>query len=369
MFFIVVWHFIVHGVMYNPESEPMSLNLSSTAGVINFMVTEYLVFITGVAVNCYVLISGYFLVKSNFKFDKIIKVWLQTVFYSFLICLILYLTGIVDINFKQLLASAAPVTCGAYWFVVKYIALVSISPFLSKLALILNRRDYQLFLCVLAVLCLQFFRYFPYGGIYGAMGGFGFIWFIFLFFVAGYIRLYEPFSRYSRYFGKCFLLFCLILAVGILFRESLVLFWKDKLPSYTGTSYNGFTFFSSVLLFLWGKYHTFSDNAFYRFIIKMAPYTFGVYLIHDNHYIRGLLWHQWIVPNYYLDSWMLLPIMAGSSVIIYLSCTFIDCLRDKLFSSLHIDNHLSTIGRIVKRIVFFYFYNLRFCRKLRKIVR
>lgn len=38
-----------------------------------------------IAVNCYVLISGYFLVDSSFKFKKLFKIWIEVFFYSLIL--------------------------------------------------------------------------------------------------------------------------------------------------------------------------------------------------------------------------------------------------------------------------------------------
>lgn len=47
-------------------------------------------------VNIFVLISGYFLINSKFKTKKVIKLWLQVVFYSVLIMIIIKLTRISE---------------------------------------------------------------------------------------------------------------------------------------------------------------------------------------------------------------------------------------------------------------------------------
>ena len=45
------------------------------------------------AVNCFVLISGYFLITSKFKIERVLRVILETIFYTFTITIILYLLG------------------------------------------------------------------------------------------------------------------------------------------------------------------------------------------------------------------------------------------------------------------------------------
>lgn len=105
-------------------------------------------------------------------------------------------------------------------------------------------------------------------------------------------------------------------------------------------AYNGYTFFSSILLFLWAKHYSFKNNILYRFIVRLTPYTFGVYLIHDNPYIRTLLWEHWLTPSKYIDAWFLLPVMLLSVILIYLTCTFGDYLRARLFLFLNLNEKI-----------------------------
>lgn len=338
MFFIVVWHFIVHGILnYKAEGSQTLLDMSSMPAIFNYLSTEYIMYIAGVAVNCYVLISGYFLVKSDFKWNKIAKVWLQTAFYSFAICAFLQVTGVLHFSIKNIINSLFPIRIYAYWFVSMYIALLALSPFLAKLALSLGKKEYQIGLIVFSIISLTLNIDFPYGHIYS--NGADLIWFIYLFFVAGYIRLYNPFEKFSRSFGKHFLFFCFILLCFSTLEISIKYIWKGEMPSYFKTVYNGYTFFSSVLLFLWAKHHTFKDNGISRFIVKIAPYTFGVYLIHDNFYIRNLLWNNWLSPIQHIDSWGFIPYMIVISFIIFSVCVFTDYLRSKLFSILHLNEY------------------------------
>lgn len=87
MLFIVIGHFIIHGITFVSNHQATFVNMSSAWGISNFVILEYLVYITGTGVNCFVMISGYFLVKSEFRMNKILKIWIQTFFYSFFICL------------------------------------------------------------------------------------------------------------------------------------------------------------------------------------------------------------------------------------------------------------------------------------------
>ena len=84
-----------------------------------------------ICVNCYVLISGYFLVKSTFRLQKLVALWIEVVFYSFTIKLIFMLTGYTPFSAVSLVSCLVPVFTGRYWFITIYFGLYLISPFLN----------------------------------------------------------------------------------------------------------------------------------------------------------------------------------------------------------------------------------------------
>jgi len=69
--------------------------------------------------------------------------------------------------------------------------------------------------------------------------------------------------------------------------------------------------------------------------VKIAPYTFGVYLIHDNYYIRNYLWSKfdW---NSSLNSEFFLAYMLATTITIFCVCVLIDYGRNLLFRVLRI---------------------------------
>lgn len=111
MLLIVVWHSLVHGLHIAGGSNQLRpiVEWESSIFVFNYLATNYLMCITAVAVNCYILITGYFSIQSGFKWNKILNIWLQTSFYSFTIAGIMKLFGAVDWGLGGLLFSVFPI--------------------------------------------------------------------------------------------------------------------------------------------------------------------------------------------------------------------------------------------------------------------
>lgn len=80
MLFIVFWHFCVRGL--TESSYPSFIyKVNTNTGVFNLSIVFLLLVILCVSVNCYVMITGYFMIdKTDFSFKRIEKVWLQTFF-------------------------------------------------------------------------------------------------------------------------------------------------------------------------------------------------------------------------------------------------------------------------------------------------
>ena len=82
----------------------------------------------------------------------------------------------------------------------------------------------------------------------------------------------------------------------------------------------------------------------------MAPYTFGVYLIHDNDYIRRLLWDSVVQHADAHSLWSVAYILVVS-VSIFIVCVGIDFLRKKLFDVLRVNERLTALTTAAEQYV------------------
>lgn len=330
MFFIVVWHCFVHGICHTMSSVDMpTITTNSFVSLLNFISLEFIMCITSIAVNCYVLISGYFLINSDYKLKKIVKIWFIVVFYSFCIYAILCICGSVNFGFKEFVKVFFPIRCNEYWFVTMYLALLALAPFLSKLVHFMNKKEYVIFLITLFIININLPVFFPYGQLYG--GGYSLLWFIFLFYVSGYIRLYGLIPKWRKKVLTWFILLSVIFCcIGL--GKAFYLHYLGEQLKFFMLEYNGCPFFISVLLFLWIKYHEFPNNRFCNFIVRIAPFTFGVYLIHDHPLVRMKIWNEWFNLAEYQDSGNLLLYMVGIAISIFCLCLAIDYVRTCLFA-------------------------------------
>lgn len=103
-------------------------------------------------------------------------------------------------------------------------------------------------------------------------------------------------------------------------------------------NYNGIPLVLAVFVFCVVQRASIGDNRLVRFLVAIAPFSFGVYLIHDNIYVRVRGW-LWRVVTSYVSFSPSNVVLCSLSVAasIYAVCTGIDMLRALVFRILRIE--------------------------------
>ena len=92
-------------------------------------------------VNLFVLISGYFLCKSDFKWKRIIKLEVEVIFYSILIGVIFHFLMPERESIKDLIKELTPLMTESYGFYNTYFVMVLFAPFINKFLVSLEKAD------------------------------------------------------------------------------------------------------------------------------------------------------------------------------------------------------------------------------------
>lgn len=279
MVFIIMHHYFVHG---NFQLENTEVHLP--------LVWVQLISILGkLGVNCFILITGYFMVTSKFKLLSILKIIIEVIFYSITITFVIYGLGIMDVNLNVLLMSILPIHFEMYWFATTYIVLYILTPFLNIFIKNISKRQLIKLILVLIILWSIFPMIVMPAVSFSVLG-----WFILVYFIAAYIRLSNSsFEKNWSYYLKlfCFLYVLLIMSV-LLFDLCSIKF--TFLRAYA-TYYSGMNRFivllMSISLFLTFKNLNIKYN---RLINNIATTIFGVYLIHDHVLMRDFFMEDFI---------------------------------------------------------------------------
>ena len=119
MFFIVVYHCLTHGV-----GDGYGFNTDSPVTLSNVLFSDFMLVFSSIAVNLYVMISGYFLVDLDFKPSRIVRTWFNACFYSSIITVLFMALAIEPFNAISVGKSLFPISSDAYWFVTQFLGLL-----------------------------------------------------------------------------------------------------------------------------------------------------------------------------------------------------------------------------------------------------
>lgn len=321
-------------------------------GSINWYIGNLVNAYCGVAVNCFILISGYHLCLSQFSLKRIISTWFQTAFYS----VGLYsITALISGSFSivDLLKSCMVVTMNQYWFVTAYLLMYMVSPFLNCMVKSMTRRVHLL-CCITLLGIFSVAHNLVYISDFGNVrGGSSFIWFCILYLVAAFIRRYVPMTW--NHYSKGLILYGLF--AGLIAMERFVAYYLTPvvfgdviLESLFYSNNSILTTAAAISLFMAMRPMPIGRNTVSRWIGFFAPLAFGVYLIHDHSRIRPILW-QWLNPAAYAQSPWMIPYVLLCVAGIFVVCCMIEWLRQRLFRILRIDSGIRRIcGNIQNRV-------------------
>jgi len=310
---IIVHHYSSHGVA----------GLSEHALTLNKIIEQVLSMGGKIGVNCFVLITGYFMTNATFHYKKLLKLILEVFFYSVLSMIVFYGLGLAAYDYKVVKESLFPLTYNMYWFATAYIVMYLLSPFINSFIKTLSQARHLKFILLLVVLwsVVPTFTFGQAPG-YSTLG-----WFILLYLIAAYIKLYphKYFRKYKVNILVAFLSYMTMILSVILLD---ILGLKNSAFSDSATYFREMnmipTLLCSISLFLIFKNLKIGSS---KVINTISASAFGVYLIHDNYFVGPYLWNNVFKNTSYLDSPYLLQHAIITTIVIFLGCTIIDQIR------------------------------------------
>ncbi|MBE5953967.1 MAG: acyltransferase [Lachnospiraceae bacterium] len=297
------------------------------------------------AVNIFILITGYFMVKMRFDLKKaytrVLKIYSSVLFYSVVLSLITILAGSkfytidgeTDSVLIIVLKMIFPVLSQQWYFITDYILLCLLAPFVNIVLQNIKKKDYHVLIIVTTFIMSIWFllsdlrimdqvvRTYGFGDIQQGKNVFSFVY---LYIIGGYIRLHSKKNDRPKLVYILGFFGCLLINGLLATRLQGVLELGEMVTLYT----NPFVILMAVCLVMY-----FKDLHFQSKIVNtLASTTIGVYAIHEFKYIRELLWNMFDFrkvdcSNMFLD----LVYIISIGVMVFGACAAIDLLRQRLF--------------------------------------
>lgn len=277
-------------------------------------------------INCFLLITGYFMCKSNIKPRKYLKLVLEIEFYNIMVNLVFWVSGYASFSVKKMVKALLPVYGIGTGFTGSYLVFYLFIPYINLLIRAMNQVQH-LVLAGLALLTGTFLQTFL-----KAPEAFTYVgWFIVLYVIAAYIRLYPNKIFENQKWCTLALIISLLLSWGSVVAGAWVYArWNMQIYYYFVSDSNKLlaviTAISAFLVFKNLKCE------YCSFINKIAASTFAVLMIHaNNDTMRQWLWgdllHNAMV--YHRDYYIIHALVAVLGV--YSICTIIDMVRIHIF--------------------------------------
>lgn len=274
-------------------------------------------------VNCFILISGYFMIfkKNDNENKKICKLIFITAFYGFFSYFIYLIVCNESFSISKLFFSLIPFFSGKRWFVETYIILLLLIPYLNIMLKQISREKY---FRLIVIQILLFSLWYSIGLSAPLLDdGYGIINFITLYLIGGYIRLYENDIQFLNK-NKYFYLFGFLLV-------SLITFILSYFINPFGYAFIT-NIMGSVSIFIFFNKINIKENAF---INKIASFSFDVYFIHSDPLTSSLLFQNILNTTMVTNVLILIPHMIFTLIFIYIIGIVFGFIRIHIFNFLN----------------------------------
>lgn len=346
MYMIVMLHCLNMGGILN----------NTDFGSVNYYLAYFIENLCFGAVNIYALISGYVCLYSKNRFNRIINLWLEVIFYSFIITTAFILFSQFNLKKAEMIFPYFPVLSGEYWYFGSYICVFIAMPLLNKAVLQLRKQS-LLKILLIGFILLSGFAFagnIMGGDFFKVAEGYSPIWLMYLYLCGAYIRLYG-----IGKFGKYKIL--LVSFLAYLFNYFGVVSVDFIVKSCGIESVKGFKFLiynspllviGSLLLFC---FFTKIEIKKAKGILKVSSVSFYVYIISTHYLVFTYIQKDMIKEYANSNPLMLVAVLLLYSFVIYFACTIIALIFKKIFACIKLhkfaDFLVSVMGKIYHKII------------------
>ena len=320
MLMVVSLHYLSKGGHLRSFQETFTINTWMAYGLESFSV---------VAVNAFVLVTGYFMVNSVFRVQKVISIIGQILFYTVGIsCILLFMGAVPAYGFYQLINDILPVQMEHYWFMTAYVLLLLFTPILNMALQKMTEKELRDVLIGLLVFFSLPKTILPITVTIDHKG-YDVVWFLIVYLIGAYIRRYGiPFFKDKKravllYLSAVFLIFLRTCLYGIMYKISGKL--EDQVQE--AFQYNHLLNLFAAISFFYIFYHLeIRNRRIQKTIVLVSPYVLGVYLLHEQLQIR-YLWTTWLGVEKIADSPYFILHYIGTILLLFVAGVFVEWFR------------------------------------------
>lgn len=310
MYFVVFQHLITHSGLLD--------NL--VLGTREWFIWNYLYACARVAVNCFVLITGFFYDHCSHGKSKIPELWIKTWIYSFTIAAIFRIFG--ECTVIEMIKAAIPIITKEYWFVTVYLVLCFFKKYINRLIDNMEKKEYDYLIIGMTIIFVIWKSAFPFLSTLDDTGGFGILWFSYLYILAAYLKKYGYIYIIKKW--NWLILYFTCMVVVTLVKWMLSMLRMDTLASCFYGYNTLFMLVASISLFAFFAYNYDQEKEnkpYMQKIVKwIAPVVFDIYLLSEQNNVREILFTK-VFPMHEMQQ----RLSVCSFIIYSVTCTFLIC--------------------------------------------
>lgn len=278
----------------------------------NGVLSHFIVSFCIIACNVFVMITGYYSnKKKDISIRKFVDLLLEYLFYGCCIASIYLLLNHGNSGGLSYIVKSVV----DRWFIVLYIILYLLIPYINIIVNNINKKNYLLLLIIL----LLFFSIWPtfLTDITCKDYGYGIVNFILLYLIGAYL-FKNPISKKNKNI-------IILLGFVSLFVTTALSFRFQRAWNYNSV----FVIIQSVATFVIFK--DINISKFGGLIKKISSCSLAVYLIHENTLISSFIFQTIFKSTVYKMEWYSFINMIITVICVFISCCIIEIIRQLLF--------------------------------------
>lgn len=298
------------------------------------------------SVNVFALMSGYFGIdKKRTTVYRAIELIVIVFFWCVVLTVGLFFVKPDTFTIRNLLIGFFPIIDGGYWYIVNFVPLLFLQPFINKMLLGLSEKQHFM-LCTVAISIFTIIPTILMEDCFKFDEGYSFVWLLCLYVFGAYLRRAKSYKISQNLLIGIFIVCAMALVLGNWF----IYFLLGANYRYFVTYNSPVVFFMSVVAFLYFANLTIKKAGKILYVLSLV--AFDVYIIHG----QVLVW-EYIIKDAFvwisnLALYCVIPAILISAIGIYMICTILGWIRVKIFNVLCLNQLIQKCSVAVDKVAY-----------------
>ena len=295
------------------------------------------------SVNIFAMMTGYlYAEKKIVRYANILKLIATVFFYCLAITIIgLFVWKERFSGLTSILVSIFPIFVGRYWYIVCYVLLFVLIPFINILIHNMTKKQYTLLIIIMFVFT-SIIPTVTMKDLFAFNSGYSTAWLVICYLIGAYVKLHFNNIKSNWFYGGV-VLFNIVLDVGVYFVGHFVGF-KGALE-HVVRYISPLTVVNATMCLVIFRNIQIKNKLITKVLSFLGSKAFDVYILHANMILMDVF-----ISNKFgfvrdMNALLAVIVVIGSLVVIYFACVIIGCIKELLFKYAKINWLLEKLGR------------------------